>query len=91
MGDLPAETFQELDQERRGSDAINVVIPIDDEGFALGPRPEEAIDGGPHIGEQERVGQIPKARVEKTVNRFRGGEVPIDEALGEEGGDAGFV
>jgi hypothetical protein len=91
MGDLPTQTFQELDQEGGGGDAVDVVISVNDEGFSLGSGPKQAIHGDPHVGEQERVRKILEAGIEKAGNGLRGGEVPIDEALSEEGGDAAFA
>ena len=64
----PAEGAEHFEQQRGGGDAVHVVIAEDDEGFVAFAGLEQALDGGGHVRQQERVGQVLEAGLEEVVD-----------------------
>jgi hypothetical protein len=88
MGDLKAQSFEDFGEDGGGGDAIDVVIAEDDHRFTGGASGEETFHGRLHVGEEEGVGEFAEARGEEGLGGFRGKEVTVGEALGEECADA---
>ena len=87
IADLPAEGAEDFEQQGGGGDAVHVVIPEDDEGFVALAGLQEALDGGVHVGEQERVGQLLEPGLEEGGDGGRLSQAPVEQALGEQRGD----
>ena len=86
--DLPAERAKHFEQQGGGGDAVHVVIAEDDEGFVALAGLEEALDGGRHVRQQERVGQLLEPGLEEGGDGGRFTQAPVQQALGEQGRDA---
>ena len=86
--DLPAERAQHFEQQGGGGDAVHVVIAEDDEVFAALAGLEEALDGGAHVWQQERVRQLLEPGLEKGSDGGRVTQAPVKQALGEQRRDA---
>ena len=85
--DGPAQAPESRLEEGGGRDAIDIVVPEDEHGLPAGPRLHQAGDCPVHVREIEGVGEQPEARLEEQPGRLRVGEVPLDEAPGQEGID----
>ncbi len=83
----PAERAQNFHEQCGAGHAVHVVIAEDDERFVFFPRAEQPPDGGGHVREQKRVGEIFEPRLDKIFNGSRFAEAAIDEALREQRGD----
>ena len=81
---LPAERAQDFKQQCGGSHAVHVIIAKDDERFIVLAGAEQSPDGGVHVRQQKRVGQIFEAGLEKIFNGGRFAEAAIEQALGQQ-------
>src|SRR5262245_60041167 len=90
MVHLPAEGAEDFAEQRRGSDTVDVVIAENDESLAPFAGREEALDRGPHVREEEWVGQILQARLKEAGNGLGLTVAAVQEALGQERGEAQF-
>src|SRR3972149_2765150 len=63
----PAEPLQGAAQDDRGRDAVDVVVAVDRDALAPLDRREQAIDRGPHVGEQERVVELIERGVQEAA------------------------
>jgi hypothetical protein len=88
---LPAECGEHLSEERGGSNAVHVVIAEDDERFVPFARGEEPFDGGTHIREQKRIGEVFQAWLQEARDRLRFAEPAVEQALGEQQRELHFL
>ena len=72
--DLAAEQFERAAQNHRRRDAVDVVIAVHGNTFALGDRAQQAIDGSVHVGEPHRIEQVIQRRLEKSRGRVDVGQ-----------------
>jgi hypothetical protein len=86
--DLPAEWAKHIEQQDGGGDTVHIVIAEDDEVFAALARREEALDGGAHVWQQERVRQLLEPGLEKGSDGGRVTQATVKQALGEKGREA---
>ena len=82
--DVPAEGAEHFEQQGGGGDAVHVVIAEDDEGFVALAGLEEALDGGGHVGQQERIGQLLEPGLEEAGDGGRLAQAAVEQALGEQ-------
>ena len=81
---LPAEPVEDFEQQRSGRDAVHVVIAKNDKRLAAFACLPEALHGGLHVWQQERIGKLLEARVEKVFDGHRLAESAIEQALREQ-------
>ena len=86
--DLPPERAQDLEEQRGGSDPIDVVIAENHHGFATLAGLEEPVYGGGHVRQVERIRQKLKPWLKESADGLRLGESAIQEALSDEGVEA---
>ena len=86
--DLPTERAQHFEQQDGGGDTVHIVIAEDDEVFAALAGLEEAFDRGAHIWQQERIGQLLEAGLEKGSDGGWVTQAAVKQALGEQRRDA---
>ena len=86
-----AEGAEDLEQQRGGGDAVNVVVTEDDERFVAFAGEKEPLDGGGHVGQKKGIGQLFEPRIEKSSNGGRVVEAAVQEALSEERRDAQLI
>jgi hypothetical protein len=77
----PTKASQHLGQQSRRGHPIDVVITEDDQRFAALAGAKEPFDRRSHVGQQERIGQLLQARLEKTANALRIVQSAIQKAL----------
>ena len=82
--DLPAEGAEDFEQQGGGGDAVHVVIAEDDERFVALAGLEQALDGGGHVRQQERVGQLLEPGLEEGGDGGRFAQAAVQQALGEQ-------
>ena len=82
--DLPAERAEHFEQQGGGGDAVHVVIAEDDERFVALAGLEQALDGGGHVRQQERVGQLLEPGLEEGGDGGRFAQAAVQQALGEQ-------
>jgi len=78
----PAQLGQHLSKQRRGADAVHVVVAIDQQPLVVFSRLPEPLDGGVHVWNQERVGQQLEPWIQELADFGLAGDAPVDEALG---------
>ena len=88
MDDVPAEPLQGAAQDDRGRDAVDVVVAVDRDALAPLDRREQAIDRGPHVGEQERVVELIERGVQEPARGFGVGLSAEHEQPGHDRFDA---
>ena len=81
---VPAQLGQHLREQRRGADAVHVVVAIDQQPLVVFPRLPEPLDGGIHVWNQKRVGQQLEPWVQELADFRLAGDAPVDEALRHE-------
>jgi len=84
----PAEGLEHFLQQGGGSHAINVVISENYERLIAFARAEEAGDGGFHVWEKERVGELFEPGLEEGADRGRFVQAAVQEALSQQGAEA---
>ena len=82
--DLPAERAQHFEQQGGRGDAVHVVIAEDDERLVALAGLEQALDGGRHVRQQERIGQVLEPGLEEAGDGRWLAQAAIQEALGEQ-------
>ena len=85
--DVPAERAERFQEQGGGGDAIHVVIAKDHQRFAAPAGAQETLHRRRHVREQQRVRQIPQARLQKAGGLVRLDHAAVDQALGEQGRD----
>jgi hypothetical protein len=80
----PTETRQDFQEQGGGGDAVDVVVTEDDERFFAFAGEEKAVDTESHVGQEEGVGKVLKARLEEIIYGVRVRQAAVEEALGEE-------
>jgi len=80
----PVERTQDFEQQRGGGYAVHVVIAKNHQRFILFAGAEQSPDGGVHVRQQKRVGEIFQPGLEKVLDDGRFAETSIDQALGEQ-------
>ena len=63
--DVGAERPQRQDGERRGADAVHVIVAVDADPLSVGDRRADPVDRDGHVPEQERVVRLDLARDER--------------------------
>ena len=80
----PAELGQHLHEQRRGADAVHVVVAIYQQPLVVFSCLPEPLDGGIHVWNQVRIGQQLEPWVQELADFGLTGNAPVDEALGHE-------
>ena len=80
---LPAEFAQNFQQQRGRGHAVHVIIAKDDKRFAAFVRQQKPFNGGEHVWQQKRVGEIFEARREEFFDGRRLAQTAVQQALPE--------
>ena len=81
---LPAKRAQNFQQQRGGSHAVHVVIAENDQRLVAFAGAEQPLDGGGHVRQQKRVGEIFQPRREEVRDGRRLAEAAVEQALREQ-------
>ena len=93
--DVGAERAQRQDGERRGADAVDVIVAVDADPLAVGDRRADPVDRDGHVPEQERVVRLDLAGDERprllevavaAPDEDRRRDLPEVERIGERAG-----
>ena len=63
--------FEDPRQQRRGSDAVRIVVPVDEDAFTIPDRLPKPLDGNFYAGKSERIAQVGEGRVQVAPQRLR--------------------
>ena len=62
--------FEDPRQQRRGRDSVRIVVPVDEDAFAIPDRLPKPLDGNFYAGKPERITQVGEGGVQITSQRL---------------------
>ena len=62
--------FEDPRQQRRGRDAVRIVVPVDEDAFTIPDRLPKPLDGNFYAGKSEGITQIREGRVQVAAERL---------------------
>ena len=79
---MPVGELDRLGEQHYTRSAVHVIVTVDQDSFARGDGGGDALDGGRHIAEGQRIVQFLERRMQKTAGRGRVCEAAMRQHFG---------